>query len=326
MLPLPREGKPDTFHGAVGSYSMSAELDKAETQTNEPVTLKVKINGTGNIELLDVPEISVPNGFEKYEPKTSEKINRINKISGSKTVEYLMVPRVVGKREIPPIIFSYFDPVKKKYVTLKSNPFEINIKQGEKLPEVNYADKEEVQQLGDDIRFIKTSYGDIHKKEETVLFTTGFWVGGIIPLALLFVLIGVKRRNDKLAGNLELLRYQKAQKIAKNRLKKAKKFMQEDKSSEFYTEISQALFGYLEDKLHIPKAEFTMERAVNELKTAGVEDGLLIELKKAADDCEFVRFAPGAGKSTAMQSMYNQMANVIINVEKNIAERKKGQK
>ncbi len=324
VLPLPEEGKPDSFHGAVGKFKLDAQLDKTKTKTNEPITLTVKISGTGNIELLDLPEVNVPTGFEKYEPKTSEKVNRINKISGTKVAEYLMVPRVVGKREIPPIEFSYFDPAKKKYVTLKSKPFKIEIEQGERLPEVAFTEKEDVQQLGDDIRFIKTNYDDIHKKEGTVLFTTAFWLGGIIPLAFLFVIIGYKRKQDKLAGNVALLKYQRAQKIARNRLKKAKKFMIENKHEEFYTEIAQALFGYLEDKLHIPKAEFTIERAVDELKQAGIEDGLLKEVKKVAEDCEFVRFAPGAEKSSAMQSMYDQMTDVIINVEKILANRKNG--
>ena len=326
VLPLPEEGKPESFHGAVGNFTMDAQLDKSKTKTNEPVTLKVKIKGTGNIELLDVPEINVPNGFEKYEPKTSEKINRINKISGTKTAEYLMVPRVVGKREIPPIEFSFFNPARKKYVTLKSPPFKIDIEQGEQIPEASYTEKEDVQQLGDDIRFIKTSFNDIHKKENWVLFTTQFWLGGVIPLILLFVVVGIKRRHDKLAGNLALLRYQKAQKIAKNRLKKAKKFMQENNSAEFYTEISQALFGYLEDKLHIPKAEFTIEHAIDELKKSGVQDDLLNELKQTAEDCEFVRFAPGAEKSTAMQTMYDKMTKLIINVEKNLIESKNDKK
>ncbi len=198
--------------------------------------------------------------------------------------------------------------------------FKLNITQGEQLPEVEYAGKEDVQHLGSDIRFIKTSFEDIYKKEESVLFTTFFWVGGIVPMLILFIAVGWKKRNDKLAGNIALLRYSKAQKVAKNRLKKAKKLMQENNYKEFYTEVSLALFGYLEDKFHIPKAEFTIERAMDELRKTGVEESLINDVKKAAEDCEFIRFAPGAEKSDAMQNMYDQLTTVIIDVEKNIAE------
>ena len=320
VLSLPTEGKPNSFHGAVGEFSLNADIDKTTAKTNEALTLKVILSGKGNLELLEMPELNLPSGFEKYEPKTSENIIKRNIISGSKTAEYLMIPRVVGIREIPPIEFSYFNPKKKKYVTLRSKSFKLNITQGEQLPEVEYAGKEDVQHLGSDIRFIKTSFEDIYKKEESVLFTTFFWVGGIFPMLILFIAVGWKKRNDKLAGNVALLRYSKAQKVAKNRLKKAKKLMQENNYKEFYTEVSMALFGYLEDKFHIQKAEFTIERAMDELRKSGVEESLINDVKKVAEDCEFIRFAPGAEKSATMQNMYDQLTMVIIDVEKNIAE------
>jgi hypothetical protein len=320
VLPLPTENKPESFHGAVGEFSLKADIDKTTAKTNEAITLKVIISGKGNIQLLDMPDLNLPSGFEKYEPKTSENIINRNIVSGSKVAEYLMIPRVVGTREIPPVEFSYFNPAKKKYITLRSKPFKLNITQGERLPEAELIDIESNQNLGNDIRFIKTSVGDIYKKEESVLFTTVFWVGGIVPMLILFVAVGWKKRNDKLSGNVALLKYRKAQKIAKNRLKKAKKLMQENNHKEFYTEVSQALFGYLEDKFHIPKAEFTIERTMDELRKAGVEQSLVDDVKKAAEDCEFIRFAPGAEKNAAMQNMYDQLTTVIIDVEKSIVE------
>jgi len=319
--PLP-PGQPDTFKGAVGDYSFDVKLNTTTTKSNEPLTLNVNISGTGNIKLLDMPEINFPNGFEKYEPKVSEDINRKSTISGTKKGEYLFVPRVVGIREIPPIEFSYFDPGKKKYVTLKSQSFTIDIKPGDKLASTEGVGKEDIKQLGEDIRFIKTSYNDIEKQESYIFNSTGFLIAGALPLVLGISLIGWKRRYDKLHGNVVLLRYQKAQKVAKNRLKLAKKLMDTQNYKEFYTELSSALFGYLEDKLHIPKSEFTVERASDELRNKNVSDGLIIDLKSSTEKCEFVRFAPGAEKSTAMKEMYSEIAEVIINLEKNISERK----
>jgi BatD DUF11 like domain len=321
VLQLPQKNKPDSFKGAVGDFTFRADLDKTSAKTNEPVTLKIEISGKGNIQLVDMPELNLPTGFEKYEPKTSEKINNKNIISGTKTAEYLMVPRVVGKREIPAIKFSYFDPANKKYITKQSGPFTLNITQGESLPDVQVANKEEIRKLGEDIRFIKTSGYDIYKKEESVLFTPFFWIGGVTPMVLLFVLIGWKRKNDKLAGNITLLNYQRAQKIAKKRLKKAKQLLNENNHKEFYTEISQALFGYLEDKLHIAKAEFTIDKAKDELAKLNVNDDLTQKVKQMAEACEFIRFAPGAEENTAMKSTFDQMANVITDVEKSIVEK-----
>ncbi len=170
--PLP-PGQPDFFKGAVGDYSFEAKLNNTTVKSNEPLTLNINISGTGNIKLLDMPELNLPNGFEKYEPKINEQINRKGKISGSKTGEYLFVPRVVGLREIPPIEFSYFDPSKKKYVTLKSESFKIDIKPGDKQAATEVVGKEDVKELGTDIRFIKTSFSDIRKKEDYVFRFNG---------------------------------------------------------------------------------------------------------------------------------------------------------
>jgi len=315
-------GQPESFNGAVGDYLFNAQLNNTTTKSNEPLTLNVNISGSGNIKLLDMPEINFPNGFEKYEPKVNEVINRKSKISGTKSGEYLFVPRVVGIREIPPIEFSYFDPAKKKYFTLRSEPFSIDIKPGDKIASTEIVGKEDVEQLGQDIRFIKTTYDDIEKKENYIINSTGFLVVGVLPLLMSIGLIGWKRRYDKLHGNVVLLRYQKAQKVAKNRLKQAKKLMDTQKHKEFYTELSSALFGYLEDKLHIAKSEFTIERASDELRKRNISETLIISLKASAEKCEFVRFAPGAEKSAAMKEMYDEIADVIINLEKNISERK----
>jgi len=322
VLPLPTEGKPENFHGAVGDFKMEATMNKTSTKTNEPLTLNVSISGTGNFELLEMPEINLPTGFEKYEPKVTENVRNIGKLRGSKTGEYLFVPRVVGIREISPIEFSYFDPAKKKYFTLKSEPFTLNIKQGDRIVNTEVVGKEDVQQLGNDIRFIKTSFSGIEKKSKYMINTNGFWIAGAALFLLLAVLLGWKRRSDKLAGNVTRLRYQKAQKVAKNRLKKAGKFLQEKNHKEFYTELSLTLFGYLEDKLHIPKAEFTVERAADDLKMKGVEEGLIVDLKNSAEKCEYVRFAPGAEESVAMKEMYDELAEVIISLEKSIVETK----
>jgi len=320
VLPLPTEGKPENFHGAVGDFRMEATMNKTSTKTNEPLTLSISISGTGNFELLEMPGINLPNGFEKYEPKITENVKNSGKIRGSKTGEYLFVPRVVGLREIPPIEFSYYNPAKKKYITLKSEPFTLNIEQGDRIVNTEIVGKEDVQQLGTDIRFIKTSFNGIEKQSDYFINSTGFLIAGAAPLLLLAVLVGWKKRSDKLAGNVALLRYQKAQKIAKNRLKKAGKLLKDKNHKEFYTELSLALFGYLEDKLHIPKAEFTIERAADYLRMKDVQEGLITNLKSSAEKCEYVRFAPGAEKSAAMEEMYDELTEVIISLEKSIGE------
>lgn len=319
VIPLPENNKPNSFRGAVGNFNFSASIDKQKTKTNEPITLKFDINGTGNLKLLELPPFELPNGFEKYDPKTDEQINRSGKISGSKKAEYLLIPRIAGAREIPAIEFSYFDPETKSYKTIKSKSFSVEIEQGQGSAD-DYADQQNIQQLDRDIRFIKTKFDDVALQGDGLILKPGFWVASILPMIAAFVLIGWKRKQDKLSGNQQLLRYSKAEKVARKRFKTAKKLLDENNIELFYSEISQALFGYLEDKFHIPKSEFTLDRAADELLKRNIKPELVEKMKTNAQKCEFIRFAPGTNPSQAMNEMYQAFSDVVIDIERSIVK------
>ncbi len=319
VMPLPEKNKPASFKGAVGKFDFSASIDKSVTKTNEPINLKLKISGTGNITLLEFPTFELPNGFEKYEPKINEQINRASIISGYKEADYLLVPRIAGTREIPSIEFSYFDPSKKSYVTVKSPSFNIKIEQGEAIYD-NAANQQIIDQLDNDIRYIKTSFSDVHKSNNILLMKPGFWIATILPLIATIALIGWKRKQDKLLGNVQLLRYSKAEKVARKRFKKAKKLLDQNQVELFYSEISEALFGYLEDKFQIPKSEFTLERASNELASRNISAQLIEKMKTNAEKCDYIRFAPGTNPKLAMNEMYKSLSEVVIEIEKSITK------
>ena len=319
VIPLPDNNKPTSFRGAVGNFNFSASIDKQKTKTNEPITLKFDISGTGNLKLLELPSFELPNGFEKYDPKTDEQINRSGKISGTKKAEYLLIPRIAGAREIPAIEFSYFDPETKSYKTIRSKSFNVEIEQGQGSAE-DYTDQQNILQLDNDIRYIKTKFDDVEFQGDVLILKPEFWVASIIPMISAFVLIGWKRKQDKLSGNQQLLRYSKAEKVARKRFKTAKKLLDANNIESFYSEISQALFGYLEDKFHIPKSEFTLDRAADELLKRNIKPELVEKMKTNAQKCEFIRFAPGTNPSQAMNEMYQAFSDVVIDIERSIAK------
>ncbi|MBK6912748.1 MAG: protein BatD [Ignavibacteriales bacterium] len=317
VLPLPEAKKPKSFAGAVGRFEITSSIEQKKYKTNEPITLKLTISGSGNIKLLNIPELTLPTGLDKYEPKTDEQISAGAVVTGVKTIEYVIVPRIAGIKEIPPIEFSYFDPSKKSYVTLTTQSYTIDIAQGEaNISE--YTNKQGVETLDQDIRYLKIESDDISNNSGIVLFQFGYWVSFIVPLVTVVLLVNWKRRQDKLSGNVQLMKYQRAQKVAKNRLKAAKKLLEENKVEIFFTEISFALFGYLEDKLHISKAEFTLEHACEILKGKKIPDQIIDELRDSVQKCEFVRFAPNTDGETAMKEMYESISHVIIEIERSI--------
>ena len=316
-------GAPASFNGAVGNFTFRAEIDKENVTANESITLRMNLSGSGNIKLLNVPQPQLPGGFEKYEPKTVENINRSAVVSGQKIIDYLIVPRSSGTKEIPPVEFTYFNPSSKKYVTLKSQTFKINVRPsvGGEVASNNFA-KEDVKLLSQDIRYIKLSDFNLEPKQEITFIKPWFWLSIVLPLLGMIGAFVYKTKQDKLYGNVQLLKFQKAEKEARKRLKLAKAALDSQQTTNFYSEISFALFGYLEDKLSIQKSEFTLDGAVEKLQRKTVNEALIARVKQIAERCEFARFAPQGEMQAAANDMYEETVKVIIDLDSSIGGKK----
>lgn len=125
VMPLPAEGKPASFSGAVGDFSIVAAVDKTEVRANEAVTLTVKIEGRGNVAAIGQPKANWPQNVELYDSKGSAKASKAG--VGEKDFEILLIPRVPGELTLPGLEFSYFDPTKKQYTTRSTDPIRIHV-------------------------------------------------------------------------------------------------------------------------------------------------------------------------------------------------------
>lgn len=322
--PLPPNA-PASFNGAVGDLNFKAEIDRKDVVTNESLTLRLTISGSGNLKLLKMPEPQLPTGFEKYEPKTVENINRGAVISGQKIIDYLIVPRNSGEKEIPPIEFTFFNPSARKYITIISPAFKINVRQGSAGNETASQGfvREDIKLLSEDIRFIKTSDFNLEARQEITLIKPWFWISMILPLFGLIGAVVLKRRQDKLSGNVQLMRYQKAEKAARKRLKLAKVALDKSDTLNFYSELSLALFGYLEDKLGIQKSEFTLDGAAEKLSRRNVDVTLIDRVKRIAGKCEYARFAPEGETSAVASEFYDETVKIIVEVDSSLDARRK---
>jgi hypothetical protein len=320
--PLPPNA-PSSFSGAVGNFTMNTEIDKKDVSTNETLKLRINISGTGNIKLLNIPQLQLPAGLEKYEPKAIESINNSSIVSGQKIIDYLIIPRSPGVKEIPPVEFTFFNPSTKKYVTLKSETFKINVRKGadDEFASQSFS-KEDIKLLGQDIRYIKTKDFNLELKPEITLIKNWFWFAIFSPMILLAAALIYKQKQDKLYGNIQLMKYQRAEKEARKRLKLAKDALDKKETSRFYNEISSALFGYLEDKLSIQKSEFTLESTIEKLRMKNVYEELLQRVKTVAEKCEFARFAPQAEMQAQANELYEETVKVIIELDSKIGGKK----
>lgn len=327
-IPLPEAKKPAGFNGAVGSFTMSAELDKKTVKQNEPVSLKLTISGAGNIQLLTTPDIQIPAAFEKYDPKINDDIQRSGVISGKKSFEYLLIPRVEGRQELPPVTFSYFDVKKKDYVTLTAHPGAVEVTKGDAEytgKGSNYS-KEEIRLLGEDVRYIKSKANDIQSAGSYMANNAFAWILLLFPIAGIAGVMIWKSREEKLAGNLELLRNRKAEKLARTRLKAAQKALLAHKVDAFYDEISFALLGYIEYKMNIPRSELSMEKITDVLSSANISEERMTGFTKSLEECEFIRFAPTQDKENRMKPLYDSCVSLIVGMEAELSQLKGGRK
>ena len=321
VKPLP-PSKPANFSSAVGSYTMTSEINRTEMKANEAVTIKLTIKGNGNIKVLKNPEVKFPNDFDVYEPvpKTNTNITTAG-VSGTKTIEYMAIPRYAGDFEIPPISFSFFDLQSGAYKTLTTEAYKLNVEKDANSPDApvisNYTNQQNLRFLGKDIHYLKTQ--NIHFKQyKDIFFGSFLYILIYLMIALLFIIFFiVYRKQVRENANIALVRTKKANKTAAKRLKQAEKLLQENNEEAFYEEILRALWGYLSDKLNIPQSELTKENVAMELTKYGVDETLSDEFLNIIHTCEYTRYAPNK-VSGAMDKLFRETIDAIDKMENTI--------
>ncbi len=131
VVALPQDGKPTSFLGDVGKFTLSATVDSASIRANESVTLTVKIMGSGNIKFMQAPKMNVPSHMDVQVISGIDSTdNHFGKISGMKEFKYIITPRKVGQDSIPSVLFSYYDVQQSKYITLSTPSIPLLVKPG----------------------------------------------------------------------------------------------------------------------------------------------------------------------------------------------------
>ena len=311
--PLPQ--RPASFSGGVGKFNITAQLDKTETKANEPITLRVIVSGTGNLKLIKQPIVNLPKDFDKYEPKVTDQTKLTTAgIEGSKIYDMLIVPRHQGQYDIPPVEFTYFDTATKRYETVKSEGFHLDVAKGSGTGSVSDFTGDGVDELNKDIRFIKTGDANQHHTGD-FFFGSGVYWGIIAALIIVFIALFVifrKRAIDN--ANVTKMRGKKANKVATKRLKMAARLMTDNKPSEFYDEVLRALWGYVGDKLNIPVAQLSHDNISQKLAERNVHQSIIDKFIGAIDECEFERYAPGDPKGN-MNKVYDKAMLAIEKIE-----------
>jgi hypothetical protein len=120
VKPIPAEGRPADFSGAVGDFQVSARVEDPKVIANQPFSLKIRFEGRGNAKLIEMPAFAPPDGMEIYDTQKEAKFERNG--ASYKDFSILLIPRRTGNFTLPPVAVSIFDPAQRRFVQRKSDP------------------------------------------------------------------------------------------------------------------------------------------------------------------------------------------------------------
>ncbi len=312
-------GAPASFSGAVGSFDIEMQpLPTTTIKANSASTLRVRVSGSGNLTFVQSPKLELPNSFELYNVRTTESIrNESSGAVGYKEFEYPFIARAEGDYTIPEIEFSYFNPKSGAYNVVSTNAFSVTV-----VPDDNAKDatviqqrssKVDIQMLGRDIRFIKLGKASFTKQQPPFILSWLYYVifGAIV--ALYCVAYFALRKMLRDSKNQALTRGKRANKMAIQRFKKAKSYMDADNKQAFYEEMLRGLWGYMSDKLNIPVADLTKEYVREELSKRGVAGDDIHSFADIITQCDEAQYSPMA--SSQMSEVYGRALQFVGKIE-----------
>jgi hypothetical protein len=320
VKPLPTEGKPADFSGAVGEFQFSVTTSKNQLNASESLQAKVAINGKGNLKLFEIPSLNLPSSLEVYDPEFNESVRTtLSGMEGNVSNSYTVVPTFKGKYPIPSIAFSFFNPKTEKYQTLSSGEIMINVLEG---PTSGAADntgsisnnKQRVVATGDQFVFNKIKPNLTTINNQYFFGSTSFFLWWLLPVLLIPLAILFGKKREAIASDVEGNKIKRANKLAKKYLSAAKKALGSKES--FYVALEKALHNYLKAKLKIETSEFSKDKIASLLSEKNVDEATREGFMGLLKNCEMARYSPFS--DVQMQQDYNKASEVISQLDKQI--------
>ena len=318
VKPLPIEGRPDDFSGAVGNFNFRVSVNKTILDANEALELKIRTKGIGNLKLFNLPSLTLPSSLEVYEPVRDNKVAiNIKGMNGFISDTYTIIPQYKGSYPIRPISFSYFDVTSAKYKTIISDEIVVKVQNGpvpNQLTEVNksLSTENDLSLTNNQFKYIKTSTKFISINDLVFFKTFKFWCLLSIPFVFIPIIILIGNTRRKRLNDIEGRRYRIATRLAKKYLSEAKNNI--GKQELFYDSLERALHNYLKAKLAIVTSEFSKEKIIELLTDRKVEKNVVSDFEGLLKSCEFARYTPTS--NVAIQQDYNKAVKVISRIDK----------
>lgn len=296
ILPLPKEGVPPGFNGAVGTFGLTATVGPTNVAVGDPITVKIALAGRGAIDSLEFPEQPGWSDFKTYPPTTKLEPADALGLSGTKHFEQVIIPEKVSITAVPPITFSFFDPEAKTYrtVTHPATPLVVRPAGALPLPSVAAGTRtaEESPPPAQDIVHIKQRLGVIAQVRPPLMAQPWFLALQSVPILAYFAAVAWRRRSEKLAHNPRLRRQRETARIIREGLAELRTQAADNNSEAFFATVSRLLQEQLGERLDVPASAITEAVIDERLRPLGVPEPVLAQLHDLFQTCNLARFAP----------------------------------
>lgn len=317
VKPLPAKNVPKNFKGAVGNYTISASLDKNNITTDDEGILRVVLGGQGNIQLVNSPKITWPEGIDGFDAKLKDDIDKdAVPMKGSKTFTFQFLVNKAGKYKIDSISFSYFDPAFASYKTIWTKALDVQVNEGTGIS-LNTPTKNDLKIKQGNKGFFKTYLYEL---------ITGI----ILTLGIFFVIVWLLYRKNQykslLEKNLKVndIKNRLEEKepgfiIPENPLLAAHEKLIAGDQAQFYHVLDVSLKKYLAAKFKIPAEEITKKRLNEELDRCNVGVGTSLMLNSLQEELEMNLYAKPA-TANQLKNIFEKAAEVISLLDKQVCK------
>jgi tetratricopeptide (TPR) repeat protein len=320
VLPLPSEGRPPGFGGAVGKFAFDVSAAPTEVAAGDPITVRSVIHGDGSLDGLAAPTIAANERLRVYPPQAGQ----TNAPGAERTFEQVVIPLRDGPTALALPSFSYFDPEARAYRTIAPPPIALTVRpsaQAKATPEIvggapaPGAPGARPETLGKDIVFIKDAPGTLRATGQRRWRTPWWWMLQVVPVMLWFGASSYVRQQSRLAGDVRYARFTRAGRETRAVLAHARAVRDEGRVAEAHDLVAAAIRDYLAAKLDLPPGAVA-ETAPARVRAAGADAAVADEIGAFFAACEAVRFAPSGASRPELDAALARADAIVATLER----------
>jgi len=295
VLPLPENGKPASFSGAVGSYQMAFSASPTNVAVGDPITIRVQVKGHGSLDAFTLPDQPAWKEFKAYPPTVKTETTGDLGLDGIKSFEQIVVPQNSEIKELPEFDFAFFNPETRRYETLHQSAIPIIVHPGGATPAPTIAagsSTPETPKPSTDIVHIKPRLGAVSRSSTPWVKQPWFIALQGLPVLALIGAIFWRQRTDSVANNPRLRRKKQTEQIIAEGLEQLPPLAAAGKADQFFATVFRLMQEQIGERLNLPASAITEAVVEEKLRPRGLGDGGADVLHELFQLCNQARYAP----------------------------------